>query len=287
MSFDSSVPLRWVDVDAQGHVNNALIADYLQEARVDWLQSGANAHLLGDATMVVSHQVEYLGPVFFSTTPLRVSLDVGVVGAARFVLGYQVFQDERLVSRARSTLCLYDYRAARIRRMTGAEREWFAAQSVALEPFRAIDGWRVGPDASEHTFTVRWSDQDAYRHVNNVRVFDYFAEARVRLTPEPGPDRMTQAAAEQLTWMVARQDVDYLGQIVQRPEPYRVRTAVAKLGRTSATLVAEVQDPLDDRVLARAHTVLVSGDVSGRPVPLPKVMHDSAAAWPAVRAVRA
>ncbi len=284
MSFTSLVPLRWVDVDAQGHVNNALIADYLQEARVDWLQSGANAHLLGDSTMVVSHQVEYLGPVFFSTTPVQVTVDVGVVGAARFVLGYRVLQDDRLVARARSTLCLYDYRAARIRRMTGAEREWFAAQSVELEPLRSVGRWRVGPDAAEHRFTVRWSDQDAYRHVNNVRVFDYFAEARVRLTPEPGPDRMTQAAADQLTWMVARQDVDYLGQIVQRREEYLVRTAVAGLGRTSATLVAEVQDPTDGRVLARAHTVLVSGDLQGRPVPLPQVMHDSAAAWPAVKA---
>jgi acyl-CoA thioester hydrolase len=284
VSFASSVPLRWVDVDAQGHVNNALIADYLQEARVDWLQSGANAHLLGDSTMVVSHQVEYLGPVFFSTDPIVVQLEVGVVGAARFVLGYQVRQDDRLVARARSTLCLYDYRAARIRRMTGAEREWFAAQSVELEPLRPLGSWRVGPDASEHAFRVRWSDQDAYRHVNNVRVFDYFAEARVRLTPGSGPDRMTQAAADKLTWMVARQDVDYLGQIVQRREEYLVRTAVAALGRTSATLVAEVQDPTDDRILARAHTVLVSGDLQGRPVPLPKVMHDSAAAWPAVTA---
>lgn len=284
MSFASLVPMRWVDVDAQGHVNNALIADYLQEARVDWLQSGANAHLLGDATMIVSHQVEYLGPVFFTTEPLLVKLSVGGVGASRFVVGCEVFQDERLVARARSALCLYDYRAGRVRRMTGAEREWFASQSVDLQPLPKLGAWRVGAASAEHAFTVRWSDQDAYGHVNNVRVFDYFAEARVRLTPEPGPDRMTQAAAEQLTWMVARQDVDYLGQIVQRRENYRVRTAVAKFGRTSATLVAEVQDPLDDRVLARAHTVLVSGDLNGRPVPLPKVMHDSAAAWPAVPA---
>lgn len=286
MSHAASVRLRWVDVDAQGHVNNALIADYLQEARVDWLQSGANAHLLGEATMVVSHQVEYVGPVFFATDPLTVELSVGAVGASRFMLGYQVFQDQRVVARARSTMCLYDYRSSRVRRMTSAEREWFASQSVELAPLPALGGWQIGAAASEHAFTVRWSDQDAYGHVNNVRVFDYFAEARVRLTPVPGPDRMAQAAADQLTWLVARQDVDYLGQIVQRREEYRVRTAVAALGRTSVTLVAEVQDPLDGRVLARAHSVLVSADLSGRPIPLPKVMHDSAAAWPAVPAER-
>ena len=33
-------PLRWGDMDAQGHVNNAAYLDYLQEARVDFLLSG-------------------------------------------------------------------------------------------------------------------------------------------------------------------------------------------------------------------------------------------------------
>ena len=114
--YVSRVPLRWVDLDAQGHVNNAVIADYLQEARVDWLLSGPNAHLLGTSTMVVSHQVEYLGPVAFAVEPVEVALSVGTVGAARFTLGYSVFQDGRLLARARSVLCLYDYTASRPRR---------------------------------------------------------------------------------------------------------------------------------------------------------------------------
>ena len=58
--FLARVPIRWVDLDAQGHVNNALVADYLQEARVAFLLSGSNAHLLGTSTVVVAHQVEFL-----------------------------------------------------------------------------------------------------------------------------------------------------------------------------------------------------------------------------------
>lgn len=27
------VPIRWTDLDLQGHVNNTLVAEYLQEAR--------------------------------------------------------------------------------------------------------------------------------------------------------------------------------------------------------------------------------------------------------------
>lgn len=280
--FTSEVDLRWVDLDAQGHVNNALVADYLQEARVQWLQSGSNAHLLGESTMVVSHQVEYLGPIGFSTDPVRIEVTVGPVGAARFQLAYSLRQDGRECARGRSVLCLFDYRANRVRRMTGAERAWFAGQSVDLEPLPSLGRWRVGEQAHEHDFHVRWSDVDAYGHVNNVRVFDYVAEARVRMNPDQdGPHRMEAAADAGIIWMVARQDVDYLGQILLRPQPYRVRTAVGRVGRTSMTTVAEIVDPLDGRVLVRTRTVVVSGDLTGRPVPLPELMVHGAQLWPA------
>jgi len=280
-SFRSRVPLRWVDLDAQGHVNNAVIADYLQEARVEWLLAGPNAHLLGSATMVVSHQVEYLGPVLFSLAPVEVVLRVGKVGASRFSLGYSVQQDGREVARANSVLCLFDYAAGRPRRMTSAERGWFLAQVEPLTPLPSLGAWRVGEQAHTYELAVRWSDLDPYGHVNNVRVFDFVAEGRIRMNPDDGTSRMQAAAEQGLAWMVARQDVDYLGQIAHRGEPYLVRTGVCRVGRTSVTIAAQVEDPRAVGVLARTLTVLVAGDEHGRPVPLPASMHAAAERWPA------
>ena len=58
-------PLRWGDMDAQGHVNNAAYVDYLQEARVDFLLSGSPVlhEMLNTGVVVLSHQVEYLRPI--------------------------------------------------------------------------------------------------------------------------------------------------------------------------------------------------------------------------------
>lgn len=281
MSHTSLVPLRWVDLDAQGHVNNAVVADYLQEARVDWLLSGPQAHLLGSSTMVVSHQVEYLGPVLFGIDPVEVTLDVGEVGASRFTLGYTVRQDGRELARARSQLCLFDYASGGPRRMDAAERAWFAGQAGAVEPFASLGRWRVGEAAHTYDVVVRWSDLDPYGHVNNVRVFDFVAEARIRMGSGADDTRMHAAAEQGLLWMVARQDVDYLGQIAHRSAPYRVRSAIARVGRTSVTIVAQVEDPASAAVLVRTRTVLVCGDTRGRPVPLPDEMRAAAAAWPA------
>ncbi len=60
------VPLRWGDMDAQGHVNNAGIVDYLQEARVDFLLIGEKGHLLEGGVVVTRHEVVYKRPIVFS-----------------------------------------------------------------------------------------------------------------------------------------------------------------------------------------------------------------------------
>jgi len=279
--FLTRVALRWVDLDAQGHVNNAVVVDYLQEARVGFLLSGDNAHLLGTAMIVVRHEVEFLRPIRFSVEPVEVELTVGRVGAASVLLGYDVRHDGQLVARARTQLA--KVRTGRPDRMTPAEQAWFAARQVELEPLRPLGRWAVGEHAHSTPLRVRWSDLDPYRHVNNVRVFDYVAEARNRLDPgEEGTTRMELAADAESTWMVARQDVSYRAEMLHRLEPYRVRTAYAAVGRTSMTLAAQVEDPLDDRVLARTVTVLVHGDREGRPQPVPPDARRGLELWPAV-----
>jgi acyl-CoA thioester hydrolase len=169
--------------------------------------------------------------------------------------------------------------------MTSAERAWFADQADAVEPLGPLGRWSVGQQAHEYELVVRWSDLDPYGHVNNVRVFDFVAEARIRMNPD-GEDgtRMHDAAEQGLLWMVARQDVDYLGQISHRSAPYRVRSAIGRVGRTSVTIAAQVEDPIDAAVLVRTRTVLVCGDSAGRPVPLPESMRAAAGKWPAVPA---
>lgn len=281
MSFLARVPLRWVDLDTQGHVNNAVLADYLQEARVAFLLSGDNAHMLGTTSIVVSHQVEFLRPVSYAVEPVEVELNVGRVGAATIAIGYLVRQQGKEVARARTQLA--KARDGHAERMTPDERAWFAAHQAPLEPLREVGRWQVGEPACDFEFTVRWSDIDQYGHVNNVRVFDYVAEARNHLNPDDeGITRMQLAMATDTTWLVARQDVDYLAEIRHRTEPYRVRTAYAQVGQTSMTLVAQVEDPLTGRVHARTLTVLVHGDDRGRPIPVPAAAHRGLERWPAI-----
>ena len=56
--FEFRCPQRWSDLDAQGHVNNAHIVDYMQEARVAFFRSGPTSSLLDSGIVVVGHQAE-------------------------------------------------------------------------------------------------------------------------------------------------------------------------------------------------------------------------------------
>lgn len=255
-------------MDAYQHLNNGSYVDYLQEARVAFLHSGDLAYILGDepvpgvkgpnpnAILVTGHELEYLRPAEHGQT-VRVHLVVDRIGGARFTLAYDILADGQKVARARTVLCPFDLVTNQIRRLTATEREWFSRFAEAAEPLPPLPRVKLADrPAHEYAVSVRWSDLDSYRHVNNVKYYDYVQEARVALVAHLLTDRHPQA--ERIgQWVVARQDMDYVVQIDYRPEPYLVRTAVQRIGATSLTLVAEVVDPQSGGVLASSRTVLV------------------------------
>lgn len=248
-------PLRWGDLDAQGHVNNAAFLDHLQEARVDWLLTGPPemGRLLDEGVLVVSHQVEYLAPVGYGEQPLTIELWVDAVGASRFAVGYDVWDGTVLAARARTAAAPFDLAGGGLRRLGPVERVTLLAALEPAEPLRALARVPVREPAHHYPLAVRWSDLDSYGHANNVKYFDYVQEARIVLM---------HAALDwqpEEVWVVARQDLEYRRPIDFRPEPYQVRSAVTALGNRSFTLAVDIRDPASGDVYATGRTVVVGG----------------------------
>ncbi|WP_375431519.1 acyl-CoA thioesterase [uncultured Friedmanniella sp.] len=246
-------PMRWGDMDAQGHINNSAFLDYLQEGRVDFLLGGPPemGQLLETGVLVASHQVEYLAPVTFSERPLRLELWVDQVGASRFAVGYEVYDGDVLAARARTTATPYDLAAGRLRRLTEVERGCLTGAMDTATPLRPLARLPVTEPAHRYPLVVRWSDLDSYGHVNNVKFYDYVQEARIAVM------RATLGWQPEDVWLVARQDLEYRRPLDFRIAPYEVRTSVSALGRRSFTLAAELGDPADASVYATARTVVV------------------------------
>jgi acyl-CoA thioester hydrolase len=68
--YEMTIPIRWGDMDAMGHLNNASYFRYLETARIDWFHSlGAEPAPDGQGVVIVNafcnfyKQLEYPGDV--------------------------------------------------------------------------------------------------------------------------------------------------------------------------------------------------------------------------------
>lgn len=109
---------------------------------------------------------------------------------------------------------------------------------------------------------MRWSDMDAYGHVNNVVFLTYLEEARVDMLFVLGADLGAKALAEGV--LVARHEIDYKAPLVFHPRGVDIEMWVSAVKGASFEIRYEVRD--EQTVFARAASVLVAYDLpAGRP----------------------
>jgi acyl-CoA thioester hydrolase len=113
---------------------------------------------------------------------------------------------------------------------------------------------------------VRWSDLDAFDHVNNARFLSYVEEARLAWFDGLAAPWMDAAVAP----LLASIQMDYRRPITW-PATVRVELRTQRIGNSSLTLGHRIVDAAaPDRLYGEGHAVMVWIDrASGRPVPLP------------------
>lgn len=125
--FECSV--RFDDLDSYGHVNNVMLADYLQEARIDFVHQHLADPSAPHERAVVAHQViEYLRPIPHLTAPIAIEMWVTRIGTSSYHLAYEVRDGDTLLATAMTSMVAYDLEGAQSRPLTDRER-------AALEGF--------------------------------------------------------------------------------------------------------------------------------------------------------
>lgn len=126
--FAYHCPVRWSDMDVYGHVNNARVLTLYEEARVALMFRAAREQGLtsmADGVVIARHEIDYLRPIDHGD-PVRIDLWVEEIRRASFTFRYELFDGDRIASRARSVLVPYDLTAGRPRRVSDAEREFLS-----------------------------------------------------------------------------------------------------------------------------------------------------------------
>ncbi|MFF4207774.1 acyl-CoA thioesterase [Streptomyces sp. NPDC001796] len=113
-------PLRWADMDAYGHVNNAVFLSYLEEARIDFLSRPDKQFRQG--SVVARHEIDYKRQLVHRPEPVDIELWVTEIKAASFTVAYEVKDGDLVCVRASTVVVPFDFEAQRPRRITAEER---------------------------------------------------------------------------------------------------------------------------------------------------------------------
>jgi acyl-CoA thioester hydrolase len=117
--------IRWDDLDAFGHVNNAKYLVFVQEARVDlfWkerIEKGLKP--VFDDMVVARAEVDYKIPITKTNHDYQISIWVSKIGGAAFDLEYEISSSEGIHARLKTVQVAVDLETKKSRRLTEEER---------------------------------------------------------------------------------------------------------------------------------------------------------------------
>jgi acyl-CoA thioester hydrolase len=105
MRHKSQLQIRWADLDAFKHVNNAAYLVYMQEARADftWYSRKVKGERPILADMVVARaEVDFVAPIHDVDIPLDVEIYLEKIGNSSFVMVYEMSQAGQLRAKAKT-----------------------------------------------------------------------------------------------------------------------------------------------------------------------------------------
>jgi acyl-CoA thioester hydrolase len=119
--------VRWDDVDAFGHVNNAKYLVYAQEARFHWsfVQFEGREERPSIVEMVVARaEVDFIQPIYEGGRFVDVHLWVEKIGTSSFAMVYEISDNGVLFARVKSVQVMVSLETRKSRPLKDAEREF-------------------------------------------------------------------------------------------------------------------------------------------------------------------
>ena len=125
-SYATELSVRVRDIDFMGHVNNAVYATYLEEARVDYFSDVLDVPL-SDIDSVLAHvEVDYREPITVEDD-LTVAVGVPEIGESSLPMEYEVRADGDVAATAETVLVTVDPATKSTRLIADRVRESIAA----------------------------------------------------------------------------------------------------------------------------------------------------------------
>ncbi len=124
MAHEKRIEIRWRDVDAYQHVNNAVYATYLEECRDEWMERLLDG--VGEPWdwVLARVAIDFRNELRLEHEWVLVRCSLERIGASSITLAEEVLmEDGTLAAGAEAVLVARDRETGRSRPITDAERE--------------------------------------------------------------------------------------------------------------------------------------------------------------------
>ena len=127
MKYHNQQFVRWDDIDALGHVNNAKYLTYAQEARFHWsfyqfYERNETPYFID---MVVARaEVDFVAPIYEGGLFVDVHIWVESVGTSSFMLNYEISSKGVLHARIKTVQVAISLETKKSRPLADTEREF-------------------------------------------------------------------------------------------------------------------------------------------------------------------
>jgi len=130
MAFSQVIDVRFSDLDAMGHVNNAVFVSYLEHARFKWWAGMLQGReFLEDGFLIARVEMDYRKPILLNDE-VQVDLRVSQIGNSSFALAYKVVRstDKVVLAEAQTVQVTMDFMTQRPRPIRPQTLAWLKTQ---------------------------------------------------------------------------------------------------------------------------------------------------------------
>ncbi|TKX46850.1 acyl-CoA thioesterase [Halorubrum sp. SD690R] len=107
-TYTADIDVRFRDIDAMGHVNNAVYATYIEQARTRFFRDVLDLDISGASTVLASLSIDFRQPVELDDDAVAVSVEIADLGRSSATMTHEIRIGDAVAAEAEATLVAVD-----------------------------------------------------------------------------------------------------------------------------------------------------------------------------------
>jgi acyl-CoA thioester hydrolase len=121
-NYEVELDVRFRDIDAMGHVNNAVYATYMEQARVSYIEDVVGEPLMETGGVVADLHIDFEQPIDWGED-VTVAVRAGELGTSSIPLEYEIRADGDVAATGKTLMVTFDPAAGESRPIPDDWRE--------------------------------------------------------------------------------------------------------------------------------------------------------------------